>query len=40
VYRLAFNESRIGDASALAVVLTVLVVAIVATIRRVARLGR
>ena len=29
VYRLAFNESRIGDASALAVVLTVLVVVIV-----------
>jgi raffinose/stachyose/melibiose transport system permease protein len=40
VYRLAFNESRIGDASALAVVLTVLVVAIVTTIRRVARVGR
>ena len=40
VYRLAFNESRIGDASALAVVLTVLVVVIVTTIRRVARAGR
>ncbi|TCO16627.1 raffinose/stachyose/melibiose transport system permease protein [Kribbella steppae] len=40
VYRLAFNESRIGDASALAVVLTVLVVVIVTAIRRVARVGR
>jgi len=40
VYRLAFNESRIGDASALAVVLTVLVVTIVTTIRRVARAGQ
>jgi ABC-type sugar transport system permease subunit len=34
VYRLAFNEGDIGGASALAVVLTVLVVAIVTVIRR------
>lgn len=40
VYRLAFNESRIGDASALAVVLTVLVIVIVSTIRRLARVGQ
>lgn len=33
VYRLAFNEGDIGGASALAVVLTVLVVAVVGTIR-------
>jgi ABC-type sugar transport system permease subunit len=39
VYRLAFNESQIGAASALAVVLTVLVVVIVTAIRRVARVG-
>jgi raffinose/stachyose/melibiose transport system permease protein len=37
VYRLAFNEGDIGGASALAVVLTVLVVAIVSTIRYVTR---
>ena len=37
VYRLAFNEGDIGSASALAVVLTVIVVAVVTTIRRLAR---
>lgn len=37
VYRLAFNEGDIGGASALAVVLTVLVVAVVSTIRYVTR---
>jgi ABC-type sugar transport system permease subunit len=37
VYRLAFNEGNIGSASALAVVLTVLVVAIVGVIRRFAK---
>lgn len=37
VYRLAFNEGDIGGASALAVVLTVLVVAVVSAIRYLAR---
>ncbi|MCG5218002.1 carbohydrate ABC transporter permease [Streptosporangium sp. KLBMP 9127] len=37
VYRLAFNEGDIGGASALAVLLTVIVVAIVSTIRYVTR---
>ncbi|MEO3867252.1 sugar ABC transporter permease [Nonomuraea sp. B12E4] len=37
VYRLAFNEGDIGGASALAVVLTVLVVAVVSVIRYAAR---
>ena len=37
VYRLAFNESDVGTASALAVVLTILVIAFVAVIRRIGR---
>ena len=37
VYRLAFNEGQIGAASALAVVLTLLVIALVSTIRYFAR---
>ena len=37
VYRLAFNEGDIGGASALAVVLTVLVIAVVGTIRYLTR---
>ncbi|GAB3724271.1 carbohydrate ABC transporter permease [Nocardiopsis nanhaiensis] len=37
VYRLAFNEGQIGAASALAVVLTLLVIALVGTIRYFAR---
>ncbi|NED96228.1 sugar ABC transporter permease [Phytoactinopolyspora alkaliphila] len=40
VYRLAFNEGNIGSASALAVVLTVIVIAIVSAIRFFAREGK